>query len=292
MPILNVLSIVFPVFSIIGIGYLFARFKKLSLEPVIDILLYLTIPSLVVASLVKKKIILNELLIVSTAAVIVVIGTGIISFIYLRIINRKELRGFYLSTMFMNSGNMAFPLALLAFGDDGLAIAVIYYVAISIMVYSLGIYIAKGEGGFKEIFRLPLIYATVAGLALNFTDAAVPKPILSTLDMLGAATIPLMLVSLGYQLHSTHITHFGISFGGTAIRLFGGAILAYLTTIFFNIKGLEQNIIILSSSMPSAVINFIVSHRYKLDSSLVASIIAMSTIVSLFTTPILLYLLM
>ncbi len=292
MPILNILSIVFPVFSIIGIGYLFARFKKLSLEPVINILLYLTIPSLVIASLVKKKIILNELLIVSTAAVIVVIGTGIISFIYLRIINRKELRGFYLSTMFMNSGNMAFPLALLAFGEEGLAVAVIYYVAISLMVYSLGIYIAKGEGGFKEIFRLPLIYATVAGLALNFTDAAVPKPILSTLDMLGAATIPLMLVSLGYQLHSTHITFFGISVGGAIIRIFGGTMLAYFTTIFFNIKGLEQNIIILSSSMPSAVINFIVSHRYKLDSSLVASIIAMSTIVSLFTTPILLYLLM
>ena len=194
--------------------------------------------------------------------------------------------------MFMNSGNMSFPLSLLAFGDEGLAIAVIYYVAISLMVYSLGIYIAKGEGGFKEIFRLPLIYATVVGLALNFTDVAVPKPILSTLDMLGAATIPLMLISLGYHLHSTHITSFAISSSGTLIRILGGAMLGYSATVLFGIEGLEQKIIILSSSMPSAVINFIVSYRYKLQSELVASIIALSTIVSLFTTPVILYLLM
>lgn len=291
MPILNVLSIVFPVFSIIGIGYLFARFKKLSLEPVIDILLYITIPSLIISSLVKKKFVYSELFIISMAALIVMAGTGIMSFLYLKIINKKELRGFYLPTMFMNSGNMAFPLALLAFGEEGLAVAVIYYVAVSIMVYSLGIHIAKGKGGFYEIFKLPLIYATVLGMFLNFTEINMPKPIISTFDMLGSATIPLMLIGLGYQLYSTHISSIGISISGTIIRIFGGTMLAYIATIVFSIKGLEQNIIILSSSMPSAVINFIVSHRYKLDSSLVASIIAMSTIVSLFTTPILLYLL-
>ncbi|MBI5894213.1 MAG: AEC family transporter [Deltaproteobacteria bacterium] len=292
MPILNILSIVFPVFSIIGIGYLFARFKKLSLEPVIDILLYITIPSLIVSSLVKKKFIFGEIMTVSLAALIVMAGTGIMSFVYLKIINKKELRGFYLPTMFMNSGNMAFPLALLAFGEEGLAVAVIYYVAVSIMVYSLGIHIAKGKGGFYEIFKLPLIYATTIGMILNFTEITLPKSMLLTVDMLGAATIPLMLISLGYQLHSTHITSFGMSISGTVIRIFGGTMLAYFATMLFSIGGLEQNIIILSSSMPSAVINFIMSYKYKLDYSLVASVIALSTIVSLFTTPILLYLLM
>ena len=68
--------------------------------------------------------------------------------------------------------------------------------------------------------------------------------------------------------------------------------LGYSATVLFGIEGLEQKIIILSSSMPSAVINFIVSYRYKLQSELVASIIALSTIVSLFTTPVILYLLM
>ncbi|MBI5681954.1 MAG: AEC family transporter [Deltaproteobacteria bacterium] len=194
--------------------------------------------------------------------------------------------------MFMNSGNMAFPLALLAFGSDGLTIAVLYYVAISIMVYSIGIYIAKGDGGLYEMLKLPLIYAAITGMLLNLTETPIPQPLFLTMDMLGAATIPLMLISLGYHLRSTHITSFGLSIAGTIIRIFGGIILAYLVTISFGIKGIEQKIIILSSSMPSAVINFIVSYRYKLHSELVASIIAMSTIVSLFITPLVLYFLM
>ena len=290
MPILKVLSIVFPVFSIIGIGFIFARFKKISLEPIIEVLLYLTIPSLVISSLAKKPLVMAEVTAVSLAACGVVFGTGIISFLYLRLINRKELRGFYLPTMFMNSGNMAFPLALLAFGEEGLAIAIIYYVAISILVYSLGIYIAKGQGGFSEIFKLPLIYASIAGITLNLTDTTLPESILSTVEILGNATIPLMLVSLGYRLHSTHLTSLdiSISIAGALIRIAGGALIAYLITVAFGIDGLNQKIIVLSSSMPSAVINFIVSYRYKLHSELVASIISVSTVLSLITTPVVL----
>ncbi|MBI3398909.1 MAG: AEC family transporter [Deltaproteobacteria bacterium] len=284
MPILKVSSIVLPVFSIIGIGFVFARFKKISLESVIEILLYLTIPFLVISSLTKKTSAIGELTTVSLAACGVVLGTGIMSFLYLRIINRKELRGFYLPIMFMNSGNMAFPLALLAFGEEGLAIAIIYYVAISILVYLLGIYIAKGQGGFSEIFKLPLIYASITGITLNLTDTVLPTPVLSTVEILGNATIPLMLVSLGYRLHSIHLTSLGISIAGALIRIGGGALIAYWLTVIFDTDGLNQKIIILSSSMPSAVINFIVSYKYEL----VTSIISISTVLSLITTPIIL----
>jgi len=292
MSALNVLSIVFPVFSIIGIGYLFTNFKRISLEPVLDILLYLTIPSLVISSLIKNEIFFSKLMVVSVTAIIVILGTGGMSFICLSVTNKKDLNGFYLPTMFMNSGNMAFPLALLAFGGEGLAIAVLYYVAVSLMVYSLGIYIAKGDGGLYEIFKLPLIYATIAGLFLNFTGTHLPEPIVVALDMLGAATIPLMLISLGCHLRTTHITSLGVSLSGALIRILGGGILAYIITSIFGINGLEQKVIILSSAMPSAVINFIMSYRYKLHSELVASIILVSTIISLFTTPMVLYFLM
>ncbi|MBI5286678.1 MAG: AEC family transporter [Deltaproteobacteria bacterium] len=288
MPFLHVLSIVFPVFSIIGLGYLFARFRRISLEPFIEVLLYLTIPALVISSLVKKELVLGELLIVSISACGVVLGTGLMSFIYLKTINRFDLRGFYLPTMFMNSGNMAFPLALLAFGEEGLAIAIIYYIAISLLVSSLGIYIAKGKGGFSEIFRFPLIYASITGIALNLTDISLPRPILATVDLLGAATIPLMLISLGYRLYSTHLASMGISVAGVIIRIGGGVLMAYLLVNLFNIEGLTGKVIILSSSMPSAVINFIMTYRYKLHAELVASIITLSTLISLITTPILL----
>lgn len=288
MELIKVLSIVFPVFCIIGIGYLFAGFKKISLDPIIEVLLYLTIPALVISSLSRKPLAVDDLAIVSMAALIVVIGTGLLAFLYLTAIKRRDLRGFYLPTMFMNSGNMSFPLALLAFGPDGLTVAILYYIAISLLVYSLGIYIAKGKGGFYEMFKLPLIYASVAGISLNLGGIKLPEPLITTFDMLGAATIPIMQVSLGYRLYSAKLAYKWMSVTGSLIRIFGGFGIAYLVVTFFGIEGLNQKVILLSSGMPSAVINFVVSHRYNVHSDLVASTVAMSTFISIFTTPILL----
>lgn len=288
MPIINVLSVVFPVFSIIGIGYAFARFKKISLEPVIEVLLYLTIPALVISSLLKKEIVATDLFAVAGSALVVVLGTGFLSYLYLTIIKKQNLRGFYLPAMFMNSGNMAFPLALLAFGPEGLAVAVLYYIAIGLLVYSLGIYIAKGKDGFAEIFKLPLIYAAVAGVALNLSGYSLPGPLLTTFDMLGAATIPLMQLGLGYRLFSARLSQPGMSLAASLIRIIGGFVIAYIVVTVFGIEGINRQIILLSSSMPAAVISFVVSHRYRLDSELVASTVAVSTLLSVITTPILL----
>ena len=290
MPVLlKILSIVLPVFSIIGIGYFFASVKKISLDPIIDLLLYLTIPALVLSSLLKKELAPTDLFMVGMSVCAVVLGVGLLSYIYLGVTKQRELKGFYLPTMFMNSGNMAFPLALLAFGEEGLAVSVLYYVTVGILVSSLGIYIAKGKGGFNEIFKMPLIYAAVLGVLLNLGSVKLPGPVLSTLEMLGAATIPVMQLSLGYRLYSTRFSNLGISVAGSVIRIAGGLLIAYAVTGLFGIEGVNRKVIILSSAMPSAVINFIISHKYKLQSELVASIIATSTLASLITIPILLY---
>jgi len=292
MPFLEVFSIVFPVFSIIGVGYFFAACRKFSLEPLVETLLYLTIPALVVSSLIEKKIYLAEFGVVSSAAVTVVLSTGIIALLFLIITGRRSLKGFYLPTMFMNSGNMAFPLSLLAFGEEGLTVAVVYYVAISVLVYTLGIYIAAGKGGWSEIGKLPLLYAAAVGVGINITGVAVPQPLIATIDLLGSATIPLMLVSLGYRLYFIRLQSFWLSLWGAGIRIVGGGIVAALFVAAFGIGGIQGKVIILSSAMPSAVITFIISYRYKADADFVASMIALSTLVSLITTPLLLALLL
>jgi len=293
MPVfLKVLTIVAPVFAIIGLGYLFARFRTISLKPVVDILLYLTIPALVITSLTDRKIIPSELLLLAIAASSVVLGTGLLTLIYLRLSGRRDGRGMYLTTMFMNCANIPFPIALLAFGQDGLSMTVLYYIAISILVHTLGIYIAKGKGGMTEIFKLPLIYATALGLGVNFAGIELPGVFMTTMEMLGAATIPLMQLSLGYQLFNTKISHVKDSAAASVIRIGGGICVAWLVVTLLGIDGLPRQIIILTSAMPSAVITFVMSYRYNVQSEQVASTVAMSTVISLITIPIILFLIL
>ncbi len=288
MLFLKTLSIVFPVFCIIGLGYLFASLKKIDIGSIIEVLLYLTIPALVISSLSKKGFDSQDVVLVAVSAAAVVLGNGLLSFIYLSITGKRELRGFYLPAMFMNSGNMGFPLALLAFGDEGLSVAVLYFVTVSLLVYSLGIYIAKGSGGFTEIFRLPLIYAALFGLVLGLGHIKLPDPVFTTLEMLGAATIPLMQLSLGYHLRSTRLTSPALSMAASIIRIGGGFIIAVFVVNMLGMEGVVRNVVILSSSMPSAVINFIMSYRYGLKGDLVASTVALSTVLSIFSTPLVL----
>lgn len=287
--ITEVLGTVVPVFGVIVIGYAFAAVKKIDLSPIIDLLLYLTIPALVISALCKMVISPAELLRVSTAACIVVGGSWILGHLYLRISKKKKLKGLLLPTMFMNSGNLPFPLALLAFGAAGLQVAVLYYIAISLLVYTVGIYMAKGSGGIKEIIRLPLIYATIIGLAINLGGFTVPGPVLTTFDMLGAATIPLMQLSLGYYLFSIKITEFWTSLSASVIRIGGGFSFGLLAVTLLHMEGTTRAVVLLSSAMPSAVITFIMGYKYKVNSELIASVVALSTFISAVTIPIMLY---
>ncbi|MFQ5900555.1 MAG: AEC family transporter [Thermodesulfobacteriota bacterium] len=285
MPFLEAIYIVFPVFAIIGSGLIFARYKRIDLGSIVEILLFLAIPAFIISSLLKKNIETQDILVVSLSAFGVVVGVGLMSHLYLLLTGRRELKGFYMPTMFMNSGNMAFPLMFFAFGEDAYPFAIVYFVTVGILVYTLGIYIAKGEGGWKEIFRLPLLFAALIGIFLNLSNIAVPAPIFNAIDLFGDAAIPLMLFSLGYRLYSVKISSYGIAATGAIIRIVGGVLIAFIVVFLTGASGLTQKVIILSSSMPSAVINFVITEKYNLQSDLVASIIFLSTLLSIFTIP-------
>ncbi len=54
----------------------------------------------------------------------------------------------------------------------------------------------------------------------------------------------------------------------------------------FNFNDLASNVVILESSMPPAVFNFVLAEKYNQDPKTVASIIFVGTLLSVITTPI------
>jgi hypothetical protein len=96
---------------------------------------------------------------------------------------RFTSRGFALPTLFMNAGNMGIPLALFAFGPAGMQRATLMFVMLTLLQYSLGIYILNGHGNWTEIFRLRLIYAAIAGLICNLTQIEIPELLLQPVDV-------------------------------------------------------------------------------------------------------------
>ncbi len=288
---LKPLSPIISVFLLIGIGFVFARWKRINLVPLTDIIVYLAAPCLVFTSLTTKPLFPADIAVIFAGALGILGGVGLLIRLY-SLIFRFRSPGFTLPVLFMNAGNMGLPLALFAFGEPGLQRATLFFVIMSFSQYSLGIYLLSGEGGWKEIFRLPLIYAALLGLLFNVAEIRVPEPIFRPLWLLGYSTIPLMLVSLGCRLHDIHSLVWGHSIGGALIRIVGGFASAYIIVTLLGIEGVNRQVILLYGSLPSAVVNVVLTEKYRQDPELAASIVFFTTLLSLISIPLLFWIIL
>jgi predicted permease len=284
MQIFEPLSPVIPVFLLVTVGIVFAHWKKINLASITEIIVYLGTPCLVFTSLARKPLLAGDIAILFAGIVIIFAGVGLLIRIYFLLFNFSS-RGFALPVLFMNAGNMGIPLALFAFGSHGMQRATLLFVIITSFQYSLGIYILSGRGNWKDIFRLPLIYATIAGLLFNLLQLNIPEILFQPLAMLGQATIPLMLVSLGYRLHDFHSLQWGHAVGGALLRILGGFAVANLAVTLLGAEGVNRQTLLLYGSLPAAVINFILTEKFGQDPELAASIVVLSTFFSVITIP-------
>ena len=192
----------------------------------------------------------------------------------------------------MNAGNMGFPLALFAFGEAGMQRATLMFVILTLLQYSLGIYILNGRGNWAEIFRLPLIYAAIIGISINLAQLRIPELLLQPITMLGQATIPIMLISLGYRLHAVESLQLGHALGGALLRIFGGFAAANIAVNLIGAEGVNRQVLLLYGALPAAVVNFVLTEKYRQDPGLAASIVVISTLISVLTIPIVFWLIL
>jgi hypothetical protein len=285
-----ILNTVVPVFSIVALGFVLGGFRLLDVKTISNLSLWIAAPALIFTLLAETDVGLRQWRELGGGVLFILALTAVAVWLYRR---RSDAgRGLYLPVLFWNAGNMALPCAALAFGPEGLRAAAIVFVIVATLQAILGIWIAKGSGGWREAFRLPLLYASVAGLTMSLGEITLPKMILEPLSMLGHMAIPLMLLNLGLQLRLLQIDEVRHSLVAVALRIVLGGAAGYLYVELFSIDGVHRQVLLLESIMPAAVINILFAQRYDADASTVASAIVVGTLASLLSIPLLLALLL
>jgi predicted permease len=284
----SVFETVIPVFSIVALGYVLSMRRPVDLRTLADLAILVTSPALMFSVLAHSDLAGERWGALAGGMVVVAAGTAGIAATYLRLRAPGRI-GLLLPAIFSNAGNMLLPCARLAFGEAGLEAAAIIYVTMATLTSTFGIWIAKGENGLRETVRLPLLYGSVGGALLAITGFQLPGIVMEPIEMLADAAIPIMLLNLGIQLHLLRVTDVTHSLAVVAIRMGGGLAAGWLFVNLSGVTGVDRQVILLASSMPPAVINVVFAQRYNRDPSLVASSIALGTLLSLLSIPVVLY---
>jgi hypothetical protein len=282
--IAQLVDVVAPVFGVALVGWVFAGWRRADLSTVADIVLYLAAPALVFSGLVRTTVDAASLAAVGGGAVVQSLVCGATAFVAFRSL-KIEGRGLYLATMFPNTGNLGLPLALFAFGQPGLTAAVIVFVAISLVHYSLGVMIASGSAHPGKVLRMPLVHAAALGIAVTLSGVEPPAFLMRAVDVLGEAAVPLMLLSLGIRMRSVRVQRPWRALLAVFLRMVPGLAAAWAFVQLTGLEGAERGVILVTGVLPSAVMNFVLAEAYGQQSEEVASAILLGTVLSFLAVP-------
>jgi hypothetical protein len=217
------------------------------------------------------------LLVVVTATATAILG-----------ILRQPLRSYLPPVAFGNVGNMGLPLCYFAFGDEGLGLAVGFYLVYSVSQFTVGPLFQGRQAAWRTLITTPAIYAAVFGLLLLTTDSTMPLWLGNTVELLAGVAIPLMIIAMGHALGTFTVRRFGISLGMSLLRLVIGFAAGLLLVEILNFEGTMRGVMIIEAAMPVAVFNYLLAARYNRHPDDVAGAIVVSTLISFVSLPFLL----
>jgi len=272
------------VFAIVGIGYVYGRFRRIDLTAANQINMAVLLPALIFSVLSAKNFQIGQYGTLATGAALVMLGSGFLAWPVARLMGIPA-KTFVPPMMFTNSGNMGLPLAVFAFGEAALPAAVVVFIVENGLHFTLGTWLMDRRAHWLEVLRQPIVIATLAGIAFSLSGLTLPAPLPATIELLGQASIPLLLVSLGTRLTDIDLREWRLGLLGAIACPVTGVLMVLILTPFLRLVPGEQALLILFGALPPAVLNFLVAERYRQEPSRVAAIVMIGNLGAVVSVP-------
>ncbi len=281
----RIVAIIFPVFSIVAVGYLYARFRRgTDMSSGNRINMEIFIPALIFDTLSAGDYDLSNYLILSLGGVVVILGSGLVAWPVARLLG-YQWKTFVPPMMFNNSGNMGVPLIVLTFGNAALPAAVLLFAIENFLHFLLGQQMISQRWALRSIIQNPMILATIFGLSVAIAGIELPEFLRSPIHMLGQVSIPLLLFSLGVRMISIDLKDWRIGTVAALVCPLSGLVIAIPFLLFLPLPGEQASILLLFAALPPAVINFLVAERFNQEPQKVASIVLIANFASILVIP-------
>jgi len=283
----DIVAIVVPTFLLASVGYIWIRLGyTYETKFVTRMVTYVGSPALIFAALAASSLTpdaFSQMILASAALHFAMMASGYVVIRLLRLEVRAYLPPFFVA----NGGNLGLPVCLFAFGAEGLALGVAYFVVQVMLMFTAGIWLLSGQASPKTFLKMPMIYAAILGVLVTVYQIEVPLWIINTTSLAGDLTIPLMLITLGVSL--AMLNPAGISRAAllSVIKLSIGISWAFAIVWFLDMSGPARGVLLLQSAMPSAVYTYLFAAHYDREPANVAGIVLISTLFAVAVLPVL-----
>jgi predicted permease len=283
----RILLIIFPLFAVAAAGYIYARWRRPDIGVVNQINMDVFLSALIFHVLSGRAFDLKTYGFLAAGGSVIVLGSGLLLWPLVRWL-KIQPKTFIPPMMFTNTGNLGLPLAVLAFGEAALPGAVVLFIVANTLQLTLGIYIMNPKMSWLQIFRIPMIVATIAGLVFSSAGWTLPKVLALPIEMLGQIAIPLMLFSLGVRMVDIGLRDWNIGLLGALLCPFSGIVIALLLLPLLPLTPMQAGLLLIFGALPPAVLNYIIAETYRQEPAKVASIVMLGNLLSAIIIPVVL----
>jgi predicted permease len=284
MIFLHILEIVFPLVAVVSVGVWAGRRHQPEMDVANQLNMDYFLPALVLGVLVKGDFHISEFSRLGLGTFLLVAASGLAGLITARL-SRTSPKTIVPSMMFNNCGNLGLPLAVLAFGQDAMPAAVVMFLVSNMLHFSFGAWFLNHKARLRDLWKVPVLLATVVGLGLNLAEVPVWAPLMTAIRMLGEVSIPLMMFALGVRLAQMTLAEFHLGLLIAVARPVTGIALAYAVGWSLNLTGIQYAQLIVFGALPPAVLNYMFAERYSQEPEKVASMVLIGNVAALVFIP-------
>ncbi len=285
---LTVISIVAPVFFIIGVGFGYAKVKKPDMAPINSLAFDIVVPTLIFSGLAGRSFSVVDSLGLISSGVIVIVGSGVIAFAAARFY-KVDPKTLVPTMMFNNAAFMGLPLAVIALGPERLGAGVALYVVMTIIQMTWGMRYITGSAAWKPLLKNPMLIASVVGLTINIAKIPLPEFIVHAIDMMGKAAVPIMLLSLGARITQVDPKAWKLGFLGGWLSPVSSILIALPLLHFMPLGDLDKAQLLLFAALPPAVANFVIAEKVGHAPGDVATMVLFGNVASVIVMPVVLF---
>ena len=290
-------------FLLIGVGFVAVRLRILPAQaskPLSALLMSITLPATIFSSMIRPfdPALLNlfiQAFLLSAVFFFLYMGLSLPISRLLRVPDGR--RGMWCCCVsFCNNGFMGVPVALALFGEEGLALAVMFGVPFNLLVYTLGVRMVCADCGTDaqpvNLVRTLLSNINIALiLSLIFYVGQIPLPeaLMTPVTHLSNVTTPLSMFVTGMTLASgkgTERFRDKDAYTATGMRLIVVPLLTWAVMSLLPLSNpLIASIVLITMAMPAPSVTTILAETYNGNRGLAAKIVFLTSLFCMITLP-------